>query len=63
MAGAESSPFSTEPGFIATWGAIGEILKTAGIAPEPPPFDGPPPAEDAALAAKVARAVVTVLIY
>lgn len=63
IAGAESSPFSTEPGFIAQWGAIGAILNYAGLAPEPPPFDGPPPAEDSALAAKVSRAVVTVLIY
>ena len=62
MAGAESSPFSTEPGFIATWGAIRALFDLAGITPEPPP-DESTPADDSALAAKVSRAMVTVLIY
>lgn len=61
--GVESSPFTTEPGFIAHWGAIGAVLAYADLSPEPPPDEGPPPADEPALAAKVARAVVTVLVY
>jgi TPR repeat protein len=63
MAGTESSPFSTEPGFIANWTAIGAILNYAGLTAEPPPDEGPVPTDEPALAAKVSRAVVTVLVY
>ncbi|HUG13228.1 MAG TPA: trypsin-like peptidase domain-containing protein [Opitutaceae bacterium] len=63
MVGSESSPFSTEPGFIANWAAIGAILNYAGLTAEPPPDEGPAPADESALAAKVSRAVVTVLVY
>lgn len=63
MEGAESSPFSTEPGFIAHWGAIDALLAYSSLSAAPPPDNEPAPTEEKALAEKVARAVVTVLIY
>lgn len=63
MEGEVASAFSTEPGFIAHWGAIEAILGFADLHPAPPEDPESPPGDMPALAAKVARAVVTVLIY
>jgi len=63
MPGQVSTVFTTEPGFIAHWGAIEAILRYVDLSPEPPEDEGPPPQDESALAAKVARAVVTVLVY
>lgn len=63
MEGAESSPFSTEPGFVAHSGAINTIISYTGHSPAPPPSGEQPPSDETALTAMVARAVVTVLIY